>query len=323
LANRNRLYDWGMLLFCNMVWGSQFVVYKIVQRQAGPVFAALFPITIATFLLAPIVLRERRKMTASVEQPKMPHAFWQFVLIGVAGQVITQTFVAWGVRYTLASNAALLGLGLPIFTAIMAYLLLGERMTTVRWWGFALALAGVIECSGFSWRQVNLTSSKYLAGNLLFFLAMNASAFYNTYSKRLMRVYSPLEVLFRSYAVVVVVMLPIAILTEPHTFWNIPHFTPVVWLCFFILAFFQYFLAMLAFLNVLTRLDATQAGLSNYLISFFGLITAFIVLHERVTKFMVFGGLLVLASTLLVTIEEGRHRLQPIPSLASKDDPRV
>ena len=243
----------------------------------------------------------------------MPNAFWHFVLIGVAGQVVTQTFVAWGVRYTLASNAALLGLGLPIFTAIMAYLLLGERMTPVRWWGFALALAGVMECSGISWGQVNLTSSKYLIGNLLLFFAMNASAFYNTYSKRLMRVYSPLEVLFRSYCVVVVVMLPIAIFTEPHTFATIPHFTPVVWLCFFILGFFQYFLAMLAFLSVLTRLDATQAGLSNYLISFFGLITAFVVLHEHLTKSMVFGGLLVLASTLLVTIYEGRRKLPPDP----------
>ena len=323
MANRNRLYDWGLLLFCNMVWGSQFVVYKIVQRQAGPVFAALFPITIATFLLAPIVLRERKKIIASVAQPKMPNAFWHFVLIGVAGQVVTQTFVAWGVRYNLASNAALLGLGLPLFTAIMAYVLLGERMTPVRWWGFALALAGVIECSGVMWGQVNLTSSRYLAGNLLLFFAMNASAFYNTYSKRLMRVYSPLEVLFRSYGVVVVVMLPIAIWTEPGTFRNIPHFTSVVWLCFFILAFFQYFLAMLAFLNVLARLDATQAGLSNYLISFFGLLTAFIVLHEHLTKFMIFGGLLVLASTLLVTIEEGRQRLGPIPSVASKEDPRA
>src|SRR5215472_7513919 len=212
-----------------MVWGSQFVVYKIVQQQAGPVFAALFPITIATLLLAPIVLRERKRMAASVDQPKMPHAFWHFILIGVAGQVVTQTFVAWGVRHTLASNAALLGLGLPIFTAIMAYLLLGERMTPVRWWGFGLALAGVIECSGISWGQVNLTGSKYLAGNLLLFFAMNASAFYNTYSKRLMRVYSPLEVLLRSYAVVVVVMLPIAVLSEPHTFQNIPHFAPAVW----------------------------------------------------------------------------------------------
>jgi drug/metabolite transporter (DMT)-like permease len=315
LTGRSRLYDWGLLLFCNMVWGSQFVVYKIVQRQAGPVFAALFPISIATLLLAPIVVRERRKSErsghlaagVSAEKKGLPHAFWHFVLIGVAGQVVTQTFVAWGVRYTLASNAALLGLGLPIFTAIMAYLLLGERMTPVRWLSFALAVAGVIECSGISWGRVNLSSSRYLAGNLLLFFAMTASAFYNTYSKRLMRVYSPLEVLFRSYCVVVVVMLPIAAFTEPRTFENVAHFTLAVWGCFLILGFFQYFLAMLAFLDVLTRLDATQAGLSNYLISFFGLITAYVVLHEHLTLPMIVGGCLVLASTLLVTLYEGRE----------------
>ena len=311
MINTRRLYDWGMLLLCNMIWGSQFVVYKIVQRQSGPVFAALFPITIATLLLTPNVLRRRQRITAAEGRTRWREDISQFILIGIFGQVVTQLFVAWGVRFTLASNAALLALGLPIFTAIMAYLLLGERMTPVRWWSFALAIAGVIECSGIRWGEVNLTSSKYVIGNLMFFFAMNASAFYNTYSKKLMRRYSPLEVLFRSYCVVVVVMLPVAILSEPQTFRNIPNFAPAVWLGFFILAVFQYFLAMLMFLSVLTRLDATQAGLSNYLISFFGLIVAFLVLHERLTKFMVLGGLLVLASTLLVTIYEGRQKLSP------------
>jgi drug/metabolite transporter (DMT)-like permease len=314
VTNTKRLYDWGMLLLCNMIWGSQFVIYKIIARQSGPVFAALFPITIATLLLFPILRRKRQRAALAVSSFSLRGDVFQFILIGVFGQVVTQLFVAWGVRFTLASNAALLALSLPILTAIMAYLFLGERMTPVRWWSFALAIAGVIECSGIRWREVNLSSSKYLIGNLMFFLAMNASAFYNTYSKKLLRRYSPLEVLFRSYCVVVVVMLPFALITEPQTFRNIPNFTPAVWLGFFLLAFFQYFLAMLMYLSVLTRLDATQAGLSNYLISFFGLFVAFLALHERMTKFMILGGLLVLASTLLVTIYEGKQKLQPAPA---------
>ena len=226
MVNTNRLHDWGRLLLCNMIWGSQFVVWKIVQRQAGPVFAALFPITIATLLLIPVLQRERRKTVKADDRPAPWKDIPQFILIGVFGQVLAQLFVAWGVRFTLASNAALLALGLPIFTAIMAYLFLGERMTPVRWFSFALALAGVAECSGIRWGEVNLTGSKFLIGNLMLLIAMNASAFYNTYSKRLLRRYSPLEVLFRSYCVVVVVMLPIAIVTEPATFRNILHFTP-------------------------------------------------------------------------------------------------
>ena len=48
--------------------------------------------------------------------------------------------------------------------------------------------------------------------------------------------------------------------------------------------------------------------MSNYLIPFFGVVIAAIVLHERLTKFMVAGGILVLASTLLVTVYEEHQR---------------
>jgi drug/metabolite transporter (DMT)-like permease len=61
---------------------------------------------------------------------------------------------------------------------------------------------------------------------------------------------------------------------------------------------------MVIFLNVLTRLDATQAAVSNYLIPFFGVALAAAILGEKITGFMIAGGVLVLASTLLVTTYE-------------------
>jgi len=57
------------------------------------------------------------------------------------GQVVAQLFITWGVRLSLASNAALLSLALPVFTAVMAFFLLREKMTPVRWLSFALAIA--------------------------------------------------------------------------------------------------------------------------------------------------------------------------------------
>lgn len=317
MARLSRLRDWGLLLVCNLIWGCQFVIYKIVQKQSGPVFAALFPITIATLLLVPIVHPERHQGCTDSQRGRVPtRDILQFILIGVFGQVVAQLFVAWGVRLTVASNAALLALALPIMTAVMAYFFLGERMTPVRWLSFALALAGVLECSGIRWGELNFTSSKYLLGNVMFFFAISGSAFYNSYSKKLLRRYSALEVLLYSYCVVVAFMLPVALYTEPQTFRNVVSFRPDVWLGFILLAVLQYFLAMVIFLSVLTRLEATRAGLSNYLITFFGVLAAVIVLHERLTKFMIVGGILVLGSTLLVTVYEERQR-----SLASPQTP--
>ncbi len=302
----HRLRDWTLLLTCNLIWGAQFVIYKIVERQVGPVFAAFCPITLATLLLIPVVHREQRDKKVRGSIPARDGL--QFILIGVFGQVVAQLFIAWGVRLTPASNAAVLVLALPVSTALMAYLILDERMTMVRWLSFIVALAGVLECSGVRWSELHLKDHKYLAGNLLIFLSITASGFYNVASKKLLLRYSPLQVVLYSYYVFVVVTLPIVIYTEPESFRKILQFDRRLWFGIILLALFVYFLAMILFLSVLSRLDATQAALSNYLIPLFGVLTAAIVLHERLTKFMVLGGSLVLAGTLLMTIHEERSK---------------
>lgn len=305
----SRIRDWALLIFCNMIWGSSAVMSKLAQQQTGPVFTTFFPISLATIALFVLVHYGRNRGTAPGKPPKMPRrTFFDFIAIGLFGQICAQFFANWGVRLSLASNSALLALTLPISTAVMAYFILGERMTWVRWVSFALALAGVVECSGIDWKDLDMTSPRFLLGNLMLFVSVVASAFYNVYSKNLLRSYSPLQVLLYSYYTVIAVLLPLVLYVEPQGFRNLLHYSASVWAGLALLTVFQYFLSMVIFLNVLTRLDATQAGLMNYLIPFFGLVAAAIVLHERLTRFMVFGGALVLTSTLLITVYEERRQ---------------
>jgi drug/metabolite transporter (DMT)-like permease len=302
-----RVRDWALLLLCNLIWASQFVMVKIVQQQLGPVSATFFPMLLATLLLIPVVAWEGR--ARSNARRRVPRAqVGQFIVLGVLGQVVAQLFITWGLRYSLASNAALLMLVLPVSTALMAYFLLGEHMTRVRWISFALALAGVLECSGVDWKELNLTSSHFFWGNFLVFLSVNGSAFYNVYSKRLLKRYSPLQVLLYSYYAVMAFLLPVEIYLEPQAFGLLLEYTLTTWLGIGILAIFVYFFSMVIFLTVLTRLDAIQASLCNYLIPFFGLVIAALVLHERMTRYMILGGILVLLSTLLVTAYEEHRR---------------
>jgi len=270
---------------------------------------------LATLLLMPMVWREGESLGAG----RVPRRdIIQFAVLGVFGQVVAQLFITWGVKLSPASNGALLMLALPVSTAVMAFFVLGERMTPVRWLSFALALAGVLACSGIDWTEVNFTSGKFLVGNLLIFASVNGSAFYNVYSKKLLETYSPLRVLLYSYYAVVLFLLPVTLWLEPEGLRELPRFTPAVWGGLVILALAQYFISMVLFLNVLTRLDATQAALSNYLIPFFGVVIAAVVLNEKLTGFMLAGGALVLTSTLLVTVYEERQRRR-MESLAARD----
>jgi drug/metabolite transporter (DMT)-like permease len=306
-----RLRDWALLLLCNLIWASQFVMVKLVQKEMGPVFATFFPMALATLLLIPFVRREQRKkkIASSRSHVSFKDAL-EFILIGVMGQVVAQLFITWGTRLSLASNAALLMLTLPISTSVMAYFFLREQMTRIRLLSFALALAGVAECSGINWHELNMASGKFLSGNLLIFLSINGSAFYNVYSKKMLERYSPLQVLLYSYYAVFAFMLPITLYTEPDGFRHLPDYGFTVWLGLGILTIFQYCLSMVIFLKVLSRLDATQVGLMNYLIPFFGVVIAAVVLHERLTLYMILGGSLVLGSTLLVTVYEERQKGQ-------------
>jgi len=286
---------------------------KLAQQQTGPLFTTVFPISLATLALYVLVHARRKGETIPGRPAKMPtRTLVEFIMIGLFGQVGAQLCANWGVRLSLASNGSILALTLPISTAVMAYFILGERMTWVRWVSFALALAGVVECSGIDWKQLDLTSPRFLLGNLMLFISILASAFYNVYSKHLLRCYTPLEVILYSYYTVIVILLPLALHAEPEGFRNLFHYSRTVWVGLTLLTVFQYFLSMVVFMNVLKRLDATQAGLMNYLIPFFGLVSAATVLHEHLTRSMVIGGALVLVSTLLITVyEEGRQARSP------------
>lgn len=270
----------------------------------GPIFATLLPISLATVCLIPLVRRQQRRHGRG--PPIGASDVVRFAVIGVFGQVLAQLGITWGVRLAPASNAALLSLTLPIATAVLAYLLLGERMTMVRWISFILAVLGVLQCSGIDWHDLRFTSG-VVSGNLLIMLGVLGSAFYNVYGKKLLARYTPLELLLYSYYAVLAVLIPLTAYMEPGSLQSLTSFGTEVWLGILLLAGLQYFLSMILFLAVLKRLDAVQAGLSNYLIPVFGVLIAASVLGERLTARMAIGGLAVLGSTLLITVYEEHY----------------
>lgn len=297
--------SWIYLLLANLMWALQFTCVKLVQDQAGPFVTVWGPMTLATAMLYPLLRRERKVHSPKGERSSKD-VFLYFTL-AVVGVFPGQFFITWGTRLSLASNAALLMLTLPICTAFMAHIFLAERMTRIRWISFALALAGVIMCSGIDFRSLNFGTT-YLAGNVLIFLGLNGSAFYNSYSKKVLKRYSPLEVIFYTYVAMFVVMTPLTLATESDVFARIPSFTLQTWIGFLLLTFFHNYLSMVLFLKALDYLDAIQAALTNYLITFFGLPISAIWLGERLTPMMIVGGIIVFLSTLLITVWEERKR---------------
>jgi drug/metabolite transporter (DMT)-like permease len=294
--------SWFLLLACNLMWALQFTCVKLVEDQVGTLFTVWAPMALATLWLYPLVRRER----ASGGAPAGMGGDWRrFALLALFGAAPGQVLATWGTRLSTAANAAVMQLTLPVSTAVLAVLLLNERMNAARWLSFAVAGTGVVLCSQVDLRGFDL-SSRYLAGNLLVFGGTLGSAFYNSYGKSVLRRYSPLQMLFGSYVATLVILTPLVVFTEAASFAQVPEFTLRTWTGMAILALFHNFLSMVLFLKALKELDAIQTALCNYLITFFGVPIAVLWLGERPTLGSVAGGVLIIAGTLLVALWSGR-----------------
>jgi len=278
-----------------MMWSLQFTCIKLTQDQVGPYFTVWAPMLLAALFLIPFALKDFARSKKSFKDIPI---FAQLALIGAFP---AQVLMTWGTQFSLASNAAILSLCLPVITAIFAFLMLREKMNKIRWLSFGIAIIGVILCSTGDIQNLNF-GSKYAVGNILIFLAIIGNSYYNIGCKKISERYTPMEMVFFTYIFMVVLLTPLVLYYESDVFARIPSFTTQTWIGMSLLTFFHNFLSMILFFKALKFLDAMQVALSNYLIAFFGLPIAAFWLGERLNSAAIAGGILVLISTLIITI---------------------
>lgn len=292
---RKTIISWILLFICNLMWSLQFTCIKLTQDQVEPYFTVFGPMLLAAVFLIPFALKDFKKEGRKFKDILI---FGQLALLGVFP---AQVLMTWGTQYSLASNAAILTLTLPVITAIFAFLLLKEKMNRIRWISFAIAILGVIFISTGDISQLNF-GSKYAIGNVLIFLAIIGNSYYNTGIKKIANRYSEFEMVFFTYVAMVILLFPLVMYYERDVFARIPVFTSQTWTGMIILTLFHNFLSMVLFFKALKVLDALQVALSNYLIAFFGLPIAAIWLGEKLNNLALAGGAMVLVSTLIITI---------------------
>ena len=134
--------SWLLLFAANFMWAFQYTCIKLVQDQVGSLFTVWGPMTLATLMLYPLV-RNVQRQPGYVDRRRKSD-IWLFLTLAAVGVFPGQVLVTWGTRLSTASNAALIMLTLPLSTAVLAVILLGERMTRLRWASAAPVIIRVI-----------------------------------------------------------------------------------------------------------------------------------------------------------------------------------
>lgn len=138
LAADDRLGPLIPLLFV-FIWSTGFIVARLVAPHAEPLtFLMLrYGLSIVVFTALAVAARAR--------WPSGLRGWLHAAVAGVLMQAMYLGGVFWSVRHGLpASIAALIGGLQPLLTALLAWRLLGERVSRRRWLGIAVGLAGAM-----------------------------------------------------------------------------------------------------------------------------------------------------------------------------------
>jgi drug/metabolite transporter (DMT)-like permease len=300
---KKSLLSWSALFACNLMWALQFTCIKLVQDQIGPFSTVFIPMLLATVFMVPFVYKDvKANKKRKLSDLKI------FALLALLGQFPAQVLLTIGTQQSTASNGSIISLTLPVVSALLAVLFLKEKMNTLRWVSFGIAIIGVVLCSKKDIASTDF-SSNYLIGNLLIFSGILGSGFYNTICKKIANEYTEMELLFYSYLFMVLLLFPFVWYYEGNVLKNITAFTTNTWIGLSLLTVFHNFLSMILFFTALKNLEAIQVALSNFLITFFGLPVAVFFLDEKLNSMAIAGGLLVLISTLFITILEYKQNV--------------
>jgi drug/metabolite transporter (DMT)-like permease len=142
-----------------LLWSSGFVAAKVAVPFAEPCTFLFLRFAIVMILVAPFALFSR-------ETWRKPMGLVHAVIAGASMQGLYLGCVVWAIYLGMPAGVVAMTVSLhPITTALLAWLVLGERISIMGWLGFVLGVTGAalvlwpkldLGASGIRWETIGL-----------------------------------------------------------------------------------------------------------------------------------------------------------------------
>ena len=287
----------GYLLFCVIIWGWTFVATRVCLQYLNPVELLGLRFLTGLPLLLVVILVKRVKFDFTPRE-------WRAILLG--SLVITAHFLIQitGLKYTTATHTGWIIAVSPLVMAVLAYLMLHERLGRRALLGIVIATLGILllvsrgRLNSFAWL------SSY--GDWLVLISAHTWALYTIVIRDVTRSRNPLAVTFAVLAPPAVVLLGyMAFASDWSRFVSMPvdGVVSMLFLGLLGLALGHWF-----WQEGVARVGAARAGIYLYLEPVATTVLAVPYLNEEFGPLTAIGGLMVLTG---VYVAERRRNNLP------------
>ncbi len=277
------------------MWGTNILVFKGAIGDFNPwVFNAL-RLIFATLTLGVLALAE------SLFWPKygtgVPLNKWRVLGFSLLSGFFYLVIFVKGIELTTAGNTALILASMPMWTAILSYFFLKERLPQVTWLGLLVTFIGTAIVTTQGSGPVSL-SSRYFVGNLLMLAASMAWATGTVMSRPILEKITPLRLAF----IASVITTPLHILiAAPQIPAAMPQaLQPATLAAIIYSGVFSTGVAYATWHYGVRAVGGSHASVYQNVVTLVAVIGGWIVLGESPMMAQIFGGLLTIAGLFLM-----------------------
>lgn len=284
---------YAMLAITVIFWAGSFSAAKVAVEYLPPCVAAFTRFAGASLILMPLAL-------ASAGRKAIPQRkSWPLLaVLGLTGVFAYNVFFMVGLRYTTASNGALIVGINPAVTAVLSVLLLKERLAAKQALGILVSLTGVaIVITGGSVRSI-LESGVNL-GDLLLVGAMLSWVAYTVVGKRVLEDLTPLVSNAWSCSIGALFLLPLAIYQARAV--DVTAVPMAAWAGIAYLAVFASAIGFVWWYRGVREIGAARASVFINLNPVFGSLIGWLTLDEQLTAARLLGMAFVVSGVYLTT----------------------
>ena len=276
------------LTLLGAIWGGSFLFMRVAAADFGPIPLVETRLALGALVLLPFLWRDRAKFT--------PALWLRIAGIAAINSAIPFLLFAWGAERAPAGIGAISNAMTVMFTALVAFIFYGERISTRRLAGLAAGFVGVVVLASGKTVGASIWAAA-LAGTaaaLLYGIGINLV-------RRHLTPYPPAAVAAATLICAAGWLLPLALWTWPR------HALPFVSvLSAVLLGVLCTGVAFVFYYRLIARVGAARTSTVTYLIPLFGVLWAWLVLHEPLTLSMALAGALILGGVALSQQQQRR-----------------
>lgn len=271
------------------IWGVNVIAIKILVTHFPPIMLTSFRVMIAALLVTVVVLFKN-------ELKRLSRREWGYLLLAsLFGVIGHHTFLAFGLMNTTATNGSLILALIPLTTALLARVLLGETLSRSRFFGIVLGFVGVM----FVVLQGEAQVGTQALGDFLMFLSMLFQALSFITIKNLTDTLDARQLTAMMFVIGSTVMFVISLFVEANPLSSMMSGSFVAWLLLLGSAVLATGVGHMIYNASIHRLGAGETAVFINLTPLFGLISSALFLGEEIGWKQVVGFIFIVIGVVL------------------------